>query len=144
MSGTKQRGTATYMRFLRAVEDGGGTVDIFTESRTFTVQEQAQQIDVTVRGDSGRANLPDLPNITIQVGGLDTVAGSAGTPAWDTLTIGVRGTVEWGPEGTAAGRRKKALKAIIQNKQYESPYDGVQTWQLDFASDGGSVVPSTW
>lgn len=143
-SGTKYRGTATFMRFLRSVENGGGTVDIFTESRTFEVSEQAQRVDVTVRGDTAKAFIADAPEITVSVGGLDTVAGSAALPDWDILGVGEAGTVEWAPEGTAGGSRKRSLPVILQNKNYSSPYEGFAEWGLEFASNGGTIVQATW
>jgi hypothetical protein len=140
-SGTKYRGTATYMRFLTAA---GGTVDIFTESRTFEVSEQAQRVDVTVRGDTAKAFIADAPEITISMGGLDTIAGSAAVPAWDTLAVGEAGTVEWAPEGTAGGARKRSLPVILQNKNYSSPYEQMAEWGLEFASNGGTIAQTTW
>jgi hypothetical protein len=56
MSGTKYKGTATHFWWIGA----GGTIDVWTESRTFEVSEQAQRIDVTVRGDSAKAYLADV------------------------------------------------------------------------------------
>lgn len=145
MSGTKYRGTATYFRFRPSIADGGGTVDIYTESRTFEVNEQASTIDVTVRGDTGKANLTDVPDITIKCGGLDYEAGTTSpTPEWDRIEQGMRGTVEWAPEGTATGRRKRSLKCIVKTKSHTSPYDNVAEWTLEFASDGGTVVKATW
>jgi hypothetical protein len=128
------------MEFRVSLDDGGGTVDIFTESREFQVQEESQSIDVTVRGDAAKANLPDLPNITVTVGGLDYIAGSVTNPEWDKLEQGMRGTVYWWPEGTAVGRRQRSLKSIVGNKTYASPYAEVATWNLTLNSDGGTVV----
>jgi hypothetical protein len=144
VSGTKYRGTATFMRFVKSAENGGGTVDIFTESRTFEVQEQAQRVDVTVRGDTAKAFIADAPEITLSTGGLDVIAGSAGTPEWDKLAVGEAGTVDWAPEGTAAGRRKRTLAVILQNKNYNSPYEQMAEWGLEFASNGGTIVHGSW
>lgn len=143
MSGTKYRGTALYVEWITA----GGTTVLSAESRTFTVNEQSNQIDVTVRSDTAKAFLTDFPAITANMQGLDT----AGTPTsgtvpqlWDRLNIGDTGTVRWSPEGTATGYRRKSMPAIVKGKNQEFPYDGVSAWTLDWDSNGGSVTPSTW
>lgn len=144
MSGVKYKGSALHVDWLPST---GGTVVLTAESRTFTVNQQANQIDVTVRSDTAKAFLTDYPAISVSMQGLDT----AGTPTggtraqlWDRLAIGDSGTLRWGPEGTVAGYRKDSMPAIVKAKNQEFPYDGVSQWTLEWDSNGGSVSPAVW
>jgi predicted secreted protein len=142
MSGTKYRGTALKVDWIGTI----GTVALDAESRTFTVNQQANQIDVTVRSDSAKAFLTDFPAISVSMQGLDTSGtptGGTAAQAWRKLNIGDSGTVVWYPEGKTAGYVKESMPAIVQNKNYENPYDGVSTWTLEFSSNGGSVTFGT-
>lgn len=143
MSGTKYKGTALIVEWIFS----GGTIQLQAESRTFEENEQANQIDVTVRSDSAKAFLTDFPAITVSMEGLDTSGtASGGTPAqlWDRLNIGDRGTVRWSPEGTASTQRYKYMPAIVKTKSQSIPYDGASTWKLEWDSNGGTPTPGAW
>ncbi len=142
MSGTKYKGTATYIDWTPS----GGTVAtvLSAESRTFEVPQAAGLIDVTVRSDTAKANLADFPAISAKIAGLDTSGTAASNQPWDTLNIGDAGTLRWGPEGTATGFRKRTLAAIVKTKNFSSPYDGAVVWDLEFESNGGTVAGTVW
>lgn len=141
MSGTKYRGTATVVEWIAA---GGGTTLLSAESRTFEVNQQSNQIDVTVRSDTAKAFLTDFPAISVSMEGLDTSGTAASAQLWTTLNIGDLGTVRFSPEGTATGYRKHTMPAIVKTKTFSSPYDGAVTWKLEWDSNGGSVTNSAW
>lgn len=142
MSGTKYRGSALYVDWLPSA---GGTVVLWAERRTFSVDEQANQLDVTVASDTAKAFLTDFPAIKTTMAGLDTSGTVLATnQPWDNLNIGDLGTVRWGPEGTATGYRKRSMPAIVSSKKFDSPYDNAVTWELGFDSNGGTVVKATW
>lgn len=142
MSGTKYRGTALRVDWIGT----GGTTTLTAESRTFTVNQQSSQIDVTVRSDTAKAFLTDFPAISATLAGLDTSGtpnGGTAAQLWRRLNIGDSGTIIWYPEGNTAGFVKESMPAIVKTKNYENPYDGVSTWQLEWDSNGGSVTFGT-
>lgn len=143
-TGTKYKGSALYVDWLPS---SGGTIRLDAESRTFTVNQQANQIDVTVRGDTAKAYLTDYPAISVNMSGLDTAGTATGGTLpqnWARLNIGDLGTVRWGPEGTVANYRKESMPAIVKTKNYEAPYDGAVQWTLEWDSNGGSVTIGQW
>lgn len=144
MSGTKYRGSALYVDWLPST---GGTVVLWAERRTFSEDQSANQIDVTVASDTAKAFLSDFPTISCTMGGLDTAGTSTGGTAaqmWERLNIGDSGTLRWGPEGTATGYRKKSMPAIVKSRKFDSPYDGAVTWELAWDSNGGTVAGTVW
>ena len=143
MSGTKYRGSALYVHWVGSA----GTTVLWAESRTFSVDEQANTIDVTVRSDTAKAFLADFPAISATMAGLDTagtVTGGTSAQLWDRLNVGDLGTIVWGPEGTVSGYRKKSMPALVKGKKFDSPYDGAVTWELSFDSQGGTVGGTVW
>lgn len=144
MSGTKYKGSALYMDWLPSA---GGTVVLWAERRSFSVDETANQIDVTTASDTAKSFLTDFPAIKCTAGGLDTTGTvTGGTPAqfWDRLNIGDTGTVRWGPEGTVTGYRKRSMPGILSSKKFDSPYDNAATWELSFDSNGGTIAGTVW
>lgn len=140
-SSTKYKGSALYVHFTNATL---GTVDLTGDSRVMTVAEQSQRIDVTTRGDSAKRFINETPEITITLTGLDG-SGTANTNwNWDRINVGDTGTVVWGPEGTATGYRKRTLVSRMNSKNFNSPYDNAVEWTLEIASDGGTIVQSSW
>lgn len=137
---TKYRGTALYVIWIGT----GGTVDLTGDSRVFTVPEEANQIDVTTRGDTAKRFLTDFPSISPTLSGLDGAGSGSASWLWDTLSIGDSGTLRWGPEGTASGYRRRTMPAIVKSKNFNSPYDGAVEWTLGFDSNGGTVTKDTW
>lgn len=145
MSGTKYKGSALYVHWVDATS--GGTTVLWAERRSFSVDETANQIDVTVASDTAKAFLADFPAIKCTMAGLDTagtVNGGTVAQLWDRLNIGNTGTVVWGPEGTVSGYRKKFMPGIVSGKKFDSPYDGAVTWELSFDSNGGTVAGTVW
>ena len=140
-SSTKYKGSALYVAFLSATR---GTVDLTGDSRTVQVQEQAQRLDVTTRGDSAKRFLNETPEITVTINGLDGTGSGSANWLWDTFNSGDSGTLVWGPDGTASSYRKKSLAVRLNTKSFNSPYDNAVEWTHEWASDGGTVVSSTW
>jgi predicted secreted protein len=142
LSGTKYRGTALRVDWIAAQ----GTVTLTAESRTFEVNQQANQIDVTVRSDTAKAFLTDFPAISVSMEGLDTSGTPTGGTAaqmWRRLNIGDSGTLVWYPEGNTSGYVKETMPAIVKSKTYGNPYENVSTWKLEWDSNGGSVTFGT-
>jgi len=139
-SSTKYKGSALFIQFV----GGMGTVDLTGDSRVVTVAEQSQRLDVTTRGDAAKRFLNETPEITVSINGLDGSGTAVTNQNWDRLNVGDSGTLTWGPEGTATGYRKRTPAARLNSKNFNSPYDGAVEWTLEMASDGGTVVQSTW
>lgn len=143
MSGTKYKGTALVVQWITA----SGTAVLTAESRTYEVNQQSNQIDVTVRSDTAKNFLPDFPAISASMEGLDTTGTpTGGTPAqaWDKVNIGDSGTLQWGPEGTATGNRKDYMPAIVKTKTFSSPYDGAVNWKLEWDAQGAAITQSAY
>jgi hypothetical protein len=108
----------------------GGTVDLTGDSRDLSIGEQANDIDVTTRGNAqmdARDYLTDSPERTWQLQSLDTRGTAQG---WHQLSIGDTGTLRWYDEGTATGKRMEQAAATVQQRNRTYPYNNATTIDL--------------
>lgn len=126
-TGVKYNAKETEIRFYPS---GGGTIILTGDSRDLTINEQANEIDVTTRGnaqDGASDFLDDVPARTWQLQSLDT-RGTA--QAWDNLHIGDTGTLMWWPEGSATGKRQEVAAARVLQRNRTYPYNNAATIEL--------------
>lgn len=126
-TGVKYNAKETEIRWYPST---GGTIILTGDSRDLTINEQANEIDVTTRGnaqDGASDFLDDVPARTWQLQSLDT-RGTA--PAWDNLHIGDTGTLIWWPEGSASQKRQESAPARVLQRNRTFPYNNATTIDL--------------
>lgn len=110
----------------------GATV-LSSDWRTFTPQEEVGLADASAGNDTNRTYLTTLKDGKAS---LELVAQAAGTAVWNALAPGVTGTLEWAPEGTATGKQKHSVPAIVMSRQAEQPFDDLTVYKVDFQFNG--------
>ncbi len=117
----------------------GGTLDLSADYRTLDVSNNAEEIDATAGGDVYKNTLagPIDGKAT-----LETLATTDGTVAWDALTPGAAGTLQWSPEGTATGMQKKAAPALVLNRGEKVGYNTAVTLTAEFRITNAITVES--
>lgn len=103
---------AVHGRLTRVwIDNSGGTLtDISNQVRTSSLQNSAQEIDVTAYQDTARQYISDFPD------GTFNIEGNAAATVMAHL-YGIHGqaatvSVEYGPEGGASGKRKYTFEAV--------------------------------
>ena len=94
------------------VDDSGGTLrDISNQVRNCSFQRNANEIDVTAFQDTGRVYLADFPDATFNFEGnaAATVMGYLHGIVGQEATV----SVEYGPEGSASGKRKFTFEGVL-------------------------------
>lgn len=94
------------------VDDSGGTLrDISNQVRNSSLQNSAQEIDVTAYQDTARQYISDFPDGTFNLEGNAnaTVMGYLYGILGQAATV----SVEYGPEGSASGKRKYTFEAVL-------------------------------
>lgn len=117
--------------------------DISGEGRALEISEAADEIDVTCYGDVDKAYISGKTDRNFSITILDKVNGTAATDAETLLETGTSGTLEWAPEGTASGKRRRFGSAIVLRNRKTFPHDGA----VQFAIDGrisGSITKGTY
>ena len=119
----------------------GGT-DLATAYRSFEPEESVNVVDASHGSDTGRRKIVTLRDGRVTVEMVDLNDGST---IWNAVVPGTGGTLIWGEQGTAAGRPKHSVYAVVASRRRSVPYDGVVTIRVEFEfNDQAAVVDSSW
>ncbi len=119
----------------------GGTV-FSADYRNFEPEEEMETDDASAGADTARTFLTTLKNGKATYTGR-SISGTGGTAKWISIPVGAEGTLEWGPEGTATGKIKGSVNAIMNKRTDPNEYDKVAEWQREFQYSG-AVTYSTY
>jgi hypothetical protein len=125
-------GKNTYVKF-------GSTV-LSTRYRSFEQNEEVGLVDHSAGADVPRTYLTTLEDGTAT---LETLAEAAGTALWNAVDKGTEGTLEFGPEGTASGKPKHTVNAIVKSRRRSHVFEDVVKINVEFQFSG-VVVDSAY
>lgn len=123
-------GRALYLTF-------GSTV-LSAEYRKLSIDHSIGLKDASAGGDTARTYLTELTDgkasyeATDQTG-TTTVGGSA---TWAAVAPGTSGTLNWAPEGTASGKPRGYVTAIVKSRKKELVYDDVTKLSVEWQFSG--------
>lgn len=121
------------------VEFGGQ--DISGDFRTLEVSQEEDLEDVTAGSDAAHQYA------AVRVDGRASFTGlyddTNGETVWDAVAPGTSGILTWGAAGTAAGKPKSSVSAIVASRSMSIPYDGAIEISVEFQYNG-AVSESTW
>jgi len=104
--------------------------------REFSFSEEVGMADASAGSDAARTYLTTLEDGTATLSLLMQADGTASTAPAQLLEKGAEGTLEWGPEGTATGKPRRYVNAIVQSYEERSPYDDVIEITASFQFSG--------
>lgn len=100
----------------------GGTIALNGDYRTFSWNPSTDYAEVTAGQDTHKGRLPTLKDATASI---TLVVQTSGTAIATALQPATAGTLIYGPEGTAVGKRKITLPAYCDGAKVEFPYSDV-------------------
>lgn len=118
-------GSTLYLTFGSTVLSG--------DYRNFDDNEEIGLVDASAGSDANRTYLTTLKDGKATV---ELVAQTGGTPLWDAMMIGSANTLTWAPEGTATGKQKHSVNAIVMNRKRSHPYDDIVAMTFDLQFSG--------
>jgi hypothetical protein len=118
-----------------------GTTVLSTDMRAFDPEEEVGLVDGSAGSDAARTYLTTLKDGKAT---LELLAGTGGTALWAAVAPATSGTLEWGDEGTTAGKPKHTVNAIVQKRKRSTPYDDVVVYTVDFQFSGAAVTDGTY
>jgi len=116
-----------------------GTV-LDTDFRTFSPSEEIGLVDQSAGADTGSTWLTTLVTGTA---GFAIVIQAADTTTWGAIVPGTEGTLEWGEEGTAAGKPRHYVNAIAVSREKVVDYGDVVIANATFRYSQQTVVTDT-
>ena len=107
---------------------------IAADFREFSVSEEIDLVDTSAGADVAKTYITALEDGTASLTALDQTAGTATTYLFNLCDKGAEGTLEWAPEGTATGKPRHYVNAIVNSREMSMPYDDAVEisveWQL--------------
>jgi len=125
-------GTAFYATFNSQVLD--------TDYRSFSNSEEIGTVDQSAGSDANRTYLTALKDGTASI---TFVMQSEDTTTWGAVAVGTDDTLEWGEEGTAAGKPKHSVPAIVTSREKSMEYADLVVCDVSFQFNG-AVTDDTY
>ena len=128
---TEYTGSALYVKF--------GTTVLSSRYKSYNESDEAGVVDKSAGADTRRTYLA-----TLQDGGasMEILQESLGTAIFAAVAAGTEATLEWGPEGTASGKPKYTVLALIKSRKRNIIHDDVVKITLDILYNTGTGVTS--
>ena len=130
---TKYTGTNLIVQFKGTVLSG--------EFRSFDSGESIDLVDQSAGGDVAKTYLTALEEGDAKFESLNQTGATGGTAEWALVDKGQEGTLDWGPEGTATGKPRHWVNAIVKDRKRSFPYEDVVKMNVSFQFSG--VVTDT-
>jgi len=119
-------GSALYLAWVYS----GGTVQLETDFRGFSWTPTLNWIDATAGADTYEELLPSYgTGVEIPV---TMVLQADGTALLAAIARQTAGTLVYGPEGTATGKKKYTIPATSSGPQFNQPFDDVVELTANF------------
>jgi len=125
-------GTNLYLVFGSKVLD--------TDYRSFSDSEEMNLVDQSAGSDTARTYLTTLKDGTASA---TIVVQSGDTGTWGALVPGTEGTLEWGPEGTAATKPRHYVNAIVSTRERSMEYADLVVADIEWQFSG-AVTDDTY
>jgi hypothetical protein len=120
LSVTKYRGSGQIYVFRPST---GGTVTISLPQTLTTIARDGDILDVSSGNDNQREYIGGLDTLVLTAKMFDDTQ-SAGTVIQGALSIPLQtGTMDYGPQGTAAGKPKYSFPYITKTANWNGPFD---------------------
>jgi hypothetical protein len=110
-------------------------IDLSAEYRSFDPGDEIELVDKSSGTEGARTYLTTLADGEASYAGL-----FVGTAPYEALKPGTEGTLEWGPEGTAVGKERNHVNAIVRSRNRTFPYAGLVELKATFQYSGTPVV----
>lgn len=122
----------------------GGTATLDTNFRKVETDEKTDKADKAAGHDTHKSYSPTLLDTTINVSGLDvTRDDAAGSITWVGTEPQAEGTLVWSPAGTAVGKLKRTVEAMVEERKLTYPYDNLVEIEVDFQAQA-QITDAYW
>jgi hypothetical protein len=112
-----------------------GTTELSGNYTKISWSEEVDLKDVTAGTDTNRKKLARVKDGSASMTAYHP-SGTAGTALWGAIAVGGTGTLEWGPEGTAAGKPKHTVAAFVKSRKKNAGAEDAVEFVVDFDFNG--------
>lgn len=115
----------------------GGTTSLSSDFTKVTLTPSGQKVKVTAANELWDTYLATTKDYKLAYAGYLPVGGTA---LEDALLANTFGTLIYGPEGTATGKRKYTIPAFAEGANIDAPFDNAVTVTCNFQSSGTPTI----
>ena len=112
-----------------------GTQVLSSDFRKFDQDETVGLVDLSAGNDTSRTYAITLKDGKA-TGEFVFQQDAAGTTLWGAVDKGASGTLEWSPQGSATGRPKSSVAAIVMSRKKTVPYEEIVAITVDWQFNG--------
>jgi hypothetical protein len=120
----------------------GGT-ELQADYRSLELATEVGLVDASAGSDANRTYLPTLKDGTAELTLVAQADGVGATAPRQLCAEGESGTLEWGPEGDAAGKPRRYVDAIVSSFEERVPYDDLVEFRITFQFSG-ELTNTVW
>jgi hypothetical protein len=110
--------------------DASGTVTLTGDQTAFSPDIDQRTVDMSAGSDAMRSYRAALKDFSATLELFN--AGAAGTAMLRRVKEGSEGTLLWAPEGTATGKAKWGLAALVSKVSLKYPFDDAAKITIEF------------
>ena len=107
-----------------------------TNLRSWTFEENADQVDTTVQEQANRSSLPSIPTLS----GNIVVAYDPADPNQESLTVNSIATAVFYPIGNTTGNPRRTASIVITSRSEPLELDGLMVVELAYSLESGALV----
>jgi len=125
----------------------GGTFVLSGNQTMFGTERTVDTVEVTAGSDTQKAYLPTVTDNKFSYAYYDAgTAAAAGTALAAQLKPNTSGTITFGPQGTATGKPKYQIAAVVTSQKIEYAFDAAALFEVEFLGSGSWVLDhgSAW
>ncbi len=130
-------GSAVYLKWTFGAT---GTLILAPDYRNWNYAPSIDLLDATAGADTSRQYVKSYKDGRASLSGVlqpgGTITGNAAGTIYNAFTEGTIGTMEWGPEGTAAGKPKFSAPFMSMGLTYNPVYNQIQEFSVDLQQNG--------
>lgn len=108
--------------------------DISGDFRTLEINQEGIQEDITAGDDAANQYVAIRKDGNASFEALYDATN--GTAHWAIMDVNTAGTLEWGEQGTASGKPKGTVIALVSSRSKSIPYDGAMELSFEFQFNG--------
>lgn len=119
----------------------GGTFVMSGNQTKFGLERTVDTVEVTAGSDTQKAYLPTVTDNKMSYAYYDAgTAATAGTAIANALKPNTQGTITFGPQGTATGKPKYQIAAVVTSQKIEYAFDAAALYEVEFLGSGSWVI----
>lgn len=117
-----------------------GTAVLSGNQTKFGMERTVDTIEVTAGSDTQKAYLPTVTDNKFTYAYYDAgTAAAAGTLLASVLKPNTQGTITFAPQGTATGKPKYQIAAVVTSQKIEYAFDAAALYEVEFLGSGSWV-----